>query len=255
MIPNVSIVESSGQISAHPPDSGRAVVALRQHLAGPLAETKGHGMKIKFGVARLLFACGLCVGASSAADADDIREDRYPVIVESGAFAQPRAARMHRARKHVRTFRKLRTREVAARHEEPALARPALASSGQSSLDALIAAKAAAHGVPVHLAHAVVRVESNYHAAATGRAGEVGLMQIKHQTARGLGYTGTRAALYDPATNLEWGLRYLSGAHRLAGGNLCGTLAKYQGGHGTRGTRTSHNYCGRVRTVMSARGA
>jgi soluble lytic murein transglycosylase-like protein len=80
-------------------------------------------------------------------------------------------------------------------------------------------------------------------------------MQIKYQTARGLGYTGTRAALYDPATNLEWGIRYLSGAHRLAGGNLCGTLAKYQGGHGTRGTRTSHNYCGRVRTVMSARGA
>ena len=64
-------------------------------------------------------------------------------------------------------------------------------------------------------------------------SGEVGLMQIKYQTARGLGYTGTRAALYDPATNLEWGMRYLSGAHRLAGGNLCGTLAKSQGGHGT----------------------
>jgi soluble lytic murein transglycosylase-like protein len=209
-------------------------------------------MKMKFGVTSLLFAC---VMGANGANAEDIREDRYPVVVESSISAQPRATRQHRARKHVRAFRKLRTREAAARHEEPADARPASASSGPSPLDALIAATAAAHGVPVHLAHAVVRVESNYHAGATGRAGEVGLMQIKYQTARGLGYTGTRAGLYDPATNLEWGIRYLSGAHRLAGGNLCGTLAKYQGGHGTRGTRTSHNYCGRVRTVMSARGA
>jgi soluble lytic murein transglycosylase-like protein len=209
-------------------------------------------MKMKLGVTPLLFAC---VMGANGANAEDVREDRYPVVVQSHMAAQPHTARIHRARKHARISRKLRTRAAAARHEEPADARPASASSGQSPLDALIAAKAAAHGVPAHLAHAVVRVESNYHAGATGRAGEVGLMQIKYQTARGLGYSGTRAALYDPATNLEWGMRYLSGAHRLAGGNLCGTLAKYQGGHGTRGTRTSHNYCGRVRTVMSARGA
>jgi soluble lytic murein transglycosylase-like protein len=151
----------------------------------------------------------------------------------------------------------LRTREVSARFSER-ISHASLATTDKvdsSELSSLIAAKAAAHGVPVELARAVVRVESNYHANVTGRAGEVGLMQIKYQTARGLGYSGTRAALYDPATNLEWGMRYLAGAHKLAGGSLCGTLAKYQGGHGTRGTRTSHNYCGRVQTVMSARGA
>jgi soluble lytic murein transglycosylase-like protein len=211
-------------------------------------------MKISFGVTPVLLACGLCLGASSAANAEDIREDRFSIMVASNDSASPRAVRHHRVRKHVRAGRKLRTRPVAARPDAPAPARPDV-SSGQPSFDALIAAKAAAHGVPAQLAHAVVRVESNYNAGATGRAGEIGLMQIKYQTARGLGYPGTRAALYDPATNLEWGMRYLSGAHRLAGGNLCGTLAKYQGGHGTRGTRTSHNYCGRVRTVMSARGA
>ena len=210
-------------------------------------------MKIKLGVTPLLF---VCVMGASGASAEDIQEDRYPIAVESNASAQPRAARRHHPRKHAHASRRLRTRDVAARFDEPARPQRAIvAPAGSSSFDTLIAARAAAHGVPLELAHAVVRVESNYDAGVTGRAGEVGLMQIKYQTARGLGYTGTRAALYDPATNLEWGMRYLSGAHRLAGGSLCGTLAKYQGGHGTRGTRTAHNYCGRVRTVMSARGA
>lgn len=211
-------------------------------------------MKMKFGVAPLVFAC--VMGANSAANAEVV-DDRYFNAFERSAPAQSHETRPHRTRKLVRHSRKLRTREVAARfadHVSRASAEPTGASAGASGLKALIAAKAAAHGVPVELASAVVRVESNYHASVTGRAGEVGLMQIKYQTARGLGYTGTRAALYDPATNLEWGMRYLAGAHKLAGGSLCGTLAKYQGGHGTRGMRTSHNYCGRVRTVMVGRG-
>ena len=220
-------------------------------------------MMVKSGVASLLFACVSSVsvlGASSAANAEAYRDDRYFNPFEQNLSATTNDARAHRSSKRIRHAwhaRKLHTREVAARFEE----RVSRADAGieepvrSTELSSLIAAKAAAHGVPAGLANAVVRVESNYNPRVTGRAGEVGLMQIKYQTARGLGYTGTRAALYDPATNLEWGMRYLAGAQRLAGGSVCGTLAKYQGGHGTRGTRTSHNYCGRVRTVMSARGA
>lgn len=210
-------------------------------------------MMVKSGVAPLLFACVL--GASSAANADAYRDDRYFNPFEQNLSATTNGTRAHRSSRHVRHAhaRKLHTREVAARFEERTVRIEEPARS--TELGSLIAAKAAAHGVPVGLANAVVRVESNFNPRITGRAGEVGLMQIKYQTARGLGYTGTRAALYDPATNLEWGMRYLAGAHRLAGGSVCGTLAKYQGGHGTRGTRTSHNYCGRVRTVMSSRGA
>ena len=215
-------------------------------------------MKVKLGIAPLLLA--FVMGASSTASAEAYRDDRYFNAFEQNVDAQPRAARSHRLRKHAQHSRKLRPRvAVATRHQEPARHRAVLQRAEgrvhSTELSALIAAKAAAHGVPGELANAVVRVESNYKAHVTGRAGEVGLMQIKYQTARGLGYTGTRAALYDPATNLEWGMRYLAGAHKLAGGNLCGTLAKYQGGHNTRGTRTAHNYCGRVRTAMSARGA
>lgn len=125
--------------------------------------------------------------------------------------------------------------------------------TGTDRLVALVDREAKANGVPVALARAVVRIESNWNVRTTGRAGEVGLMQIKHQTARGVGYTGTRAALYEPATNIKFGMRYLAGAYRLAGGDTCGTVMRYQGGHGaTRMSSAARAYCGKARTIMAA---
>ena len=118
------------------------------------------------------------------------------------------------------------------------------ASANPNDYAALIATHAAANGIPVELAHAVVRHESNYNPRVTGSAGEIGLMQIKLSTARGLGYRGTRKGLYDPATNIAWGMKYLGEARRLAGGSECGTLSRYNGGLGT--TRLIKSYCRQV---------
>lgn len=63
--------------------------------------------------------------------------------------------------------------------------------------------------VPIDTALAVVLQESSFRANVTGAAGEIGLMQLKCQTARGIGYKGTCDDLYDPDTNLHYGLRYL----------------------------------------------
>ncbi|WP_321502325.1 transglycosylase SLT domain-containing protein [Breoghania sp.] len=115
----------------------------------------------------------------------------------------------------------------------------------------LIASAARKHGVPVDLAKAVVRVESNFNARARGSAGEVGLMQIKPATARGIGYRGPIKALYDPATNLEWGMRYLAKAHELADGDTCGTILRYNAGHYARRMNpVSKRYCTRVLSLM-----
>mgnify|MGYP003888685927 CR=1 FL=1 len=116
--------------------------------------------------------------------------------------------------------------------------------ASQSSYSGLITTHARANGVPVDLAHAVVRTESGFNAKATGRAGEIGLMQIKYQTARGLGYKGTRKGLYDPATNIKWGMKYLGEARRLARGHECGTLSRYNGGLGNK--RMIRGYCNKV---------
>lgn len=63
--------------------------------------------------------------------------------------------------------------------------------------------------VPIDTALAVVLQESSFRPNVTGAAGEIGLMQLKCQTARGIGYKGTCDDLYDPDTNLHYGLRYL----------------------------------------------
>ncbi len=124
-------------------------------------------------------------------------------------------------------------------------------AAARSAHDGLIAKYAAAEGVPLALAHAVIRIESNYRAGARGSAGEIGLMQIKPATARGLGFRGSASALYDPATNLRWGMKYLGKAHQLGGGETCGTILKYNAGHGAkRMNKVSSAYCGKVKAQM-----
>ncbi|WP_370195992.1 MULTISPECIES: lytic transglycosylase domain-containing protein [Aurantimonas] len=116
----------------------------------------------------------------------------------------------------------------------------------------IIAREAAAHGVPLNLAHAVINIESSYRSSVTGAAGEVGLMQIKPATARGMGYRGSTKALYDPATNIKWGMRYLAGAVQRGGGTTCGTILKYNAGHyAKRMNPISQRYCSKVKRELA----
>ncbi len=117
----------------------------------------------------------------------------------------------------------------------------------------IIARYAAMNGVSVSLAHAVVRVESNYRPDALGTAGEVGLMQIKPATARMMGYDGSTTGLFDPETNIKYGMKYLAKAQKLGDGTTCGTILKYNAGHGAkRMNPVSLNYCGKVKHHLAA---
>ena len=116
------------------------------------------------------------------------------------------------------------------------------------SYSAIISKYASQHGVPVALANAVVRIESNYRPNARGRAGEIGLMQIKPATARMMGYSGSAKGLYDPETNIRYGMKYLAKAHQLGGGDTCGTILRYNAGHGAkRMNKVSAAYCAKVK--------
>ena len=96
-----------------------------------------------------------------------------------------------------------------------------------------------------------MQVESSFRAGVTGGAGEIGLMQIKLSTARGMGYKGSRKQLYNPSTNLYWGMKYLGRAYQLAGGSTCGTILRYNAGHyAKRMNPVSSRYCGRVRRMI-----
>ena len=102
------------------------------------------------------------------------------------------------------------------------------------ALDAMIARHASANGLPVDLVHRVIIRESRYNPRASN-AGALGLMQIKHATARGVGYAGPASGLFDPETNLTYAVRYLAGAYRAAGGNANRAVAFYASGYHGRG--------------------
>ncbi len=113
---------------------------------------------------------------------------------------------------------------------------------------------AGANAVPLELALAVIEIESGFNPRARGRAGEVGLMQIKPRTARGLGYRGSASGLYEADVNLRWGMIYLGRARQLAGGDICGTILRYNAGHGARRmNRVSRAYCGKVERILARR--
>jgi soluble lytic murein transglycosylase-like protein len=116
----------------------------------------------------------------------------------------------------------------------------------------LIARHAAAHGIPVSLAEAVVRIESRYNPNARNGP-HMGLTQINHRTARSLGYTGAPAGLLEADTNLRYGMKYLGEAYRLAGGDTCGTILRYQAGlRAERMTRAAQTYCGKVKILQAS---
>jgi soluble lytic murein transglycosylase-like protein len=120
------------------------------------------------------------------------------------------------------------------------------APKGRDAIRAMIARHASAHGLPIPLADAVVRVESTYNPRASNGV-NLGLTQISFATARALGYAGSRDGLFDPETNLRYGLRYLAGAYRLAKGDTCGTILRYQAGHrAVTMTSAARAYCAKV---------
>ena len=116
----------------------------------------------------------------------------------------------------------------------PARSMARSAPSRNTALDAAIARHAAANGLPTELVHRVVIRESRYNPSARNGSA-LGVMQIKHATARGVGYTGPASGLFDAETNLTYAVRYLAGAYRAAGGNQSRAVALYASGYHGRG--------------------
>jgi soluble lytic murein transglycosylase-like protein len=126
-----------------------------------------------------------------------------------------------------------------------------LSSRDDTPIKEKVSRHAKAAGVPVSLAHAVVRVESNYRPHAAN-AGNFGLMQIRLGTARSLGYSGGAAGLMNPETNLTYGMKYLAQAYKLAGGDTCGTVMRYQGGlRNFRMNGANRAYCSKAKIIMA----
>lgn len=100
-------------------------------------------------------------------------------------------------------------------------------SANRNAYDHLIRAAAARHGVDPALVKAIIHTESAFNPSARSPVGAMGLMQLMPGTARDMGVVNA----YDPAQNIEGGVKYLAWLKRQFS-NLNHVIAAYNAGHG-----------------------
>jgi soluble lytic murein transglycosylase-like protein len=112
----------------------------------------------------------------------------------------------------------------------PAPALSAGAEAAPSGLNERIAYYARVYAVPEALIRRSIVRESGYNPIAH-RGPYWGLMQIRYDTAQGMGYRGAPRGLLDADTNLKYAVAYLSNAYLIAGGNPDRAIALYASGY------------------------
>ncbi|NTF32462.1 lytic transglycosylase domain-containing protein [Rhizobium skierniewicense] len=110
----------------------------------------------------------------------------------------------------------------------PSLDAPSMV--GRQKLSGLITKYATMYNVPEDLVHRVVMRESRYNPNAVN-GGHFGLMQIKHATARSMGFDGPASGLFDAETNLKYAVKYLSGAWLVADNDRDNAVRLYARGY------------------------
>jgi len=103
-------------------------------------------------------------------------------------------------------------------------------AANSPELHALISRYAAHYQVPESLVRRVVKRESNFDPSARNKI-YWGLMQIRHDTARTMGYTGAPHGLLDAETNLKYAVKYLRGAYLTADGDEDQAVRFYSRGY------------------------
>ena len=129
---------------------------------------------------------------------------------------------------------------AAAAKTDPAVTTPASrtpatsapASTGRPTtaeeLDLIVQKTAEKHRVDPRLVRAVIATESNWDVAAVSHKGAQGLMQLIPETAQQLGVYDA----FDPAQNVDGGVRYLSMMLDRYNGDVHKALAAYNAGPG-----------------------
>lgn len=114
-----------------------------------------------------------------------------------------------------------------------------------------IAKQSEATGLPSDLIEAVITIESGWRSTARNGS-SFGLMQITPGTATMLGFRGPLKDLFNPETNIRLGVSYLAMAYRLADGDLCATITRYQSGlDASRPNAANRAYCKKIKALLA----
>ena len=105
---------------------------------------------------------------------------------------------------------------------------PATKRKISPKIDAVIQQAAARHGVDPDLVRAVIQVESNFNPRAVSKKGAMGLMQLMPETAKRLKVNNP----FDPAENVDAGVRQLKSLLTSYNGDVSLSVAAYTAGPG-----------------------
>jgi soluble lytic murein transglycosylase-like protein len=190
-------------------------------------------MKLLAGLSAAFLATALMGGSAQAATCNG-----------SGVCISKPAKKLATTKKHVvkihktskrKSVRTASVRKLSGKRVRSQSALAALPARGnRGGVVAMIKAQAPRMGVPTWFALRIASVESGYNPRARGRAGELGVFQMKCQTARGLGFRGACSQLLNAATGIHWGLKHLQVAVRTSRGNLKLAASKHNGGLGRK---------------------
>jgi soluble lytic murein transglycosylase-like protein len=189
--------------------------------------------KLLAGLSAAFIATAMLTGSAQASSCADYGTCQTIGAKKKLGVKKQRQANVYKVskRKSVRTasFRKLSGKRVRS---ESALA--VAAPRGRGHVVAMIKSQAPRMGVPTWFALRIAHVESGYNPRARGAAGELGVFQMKCQTARGLGFRGGCGQLLNASTGIHWGLKHLQVAVRTSRGNLKLAASKHNGGLGRK---------------------
>ena len=139
--------------------------------------------------------------------------------------------------------------DAAARQNVASPASAPVKPPAPIELDNLVQKTADKHHVDAKLVRAVISTESNWNASAVSRKGALGLMQLIPTTAQRLGVGNA----FDPAQNVDAGVRYLGMLLQRYNGDLKLALAAYNAGPsivdrfgGVPNYRETRNYVDKV---------
>ncbi|HYO82880.1 MAG TPA: lytic transglycosylase domain-containing protein [Bryobacteraceae bacterium] len=161
-----------------------------------------------------LAACGASVEAATL-----VKQTAVPPRIRSVVRADSRGRLV---RTVVVTPRLVQPRVVDAGD----VAAPAIPANAE--IPALVEAAARKYDVDPLLVHSVIQVESNYNPYAVSPKGAQGLMQLMPGTARRFGVSNS----FDPAENIEGGVRYLKYLSSLFPQDPRLAIAAYNAGEG-----------------------